>query len=171
MTLSQSSSKSTTKTIIKFALPLMASSLLQQLYNTIDSLIVGRLCGETSLAAIGAANPIMNVLIFFLYGIGIGITVLLSNRLGHGDKELYRRTASSALCGGMIFTIVLSLICIIFAKFILRITQVPDEIIGQSYNYLLPIFIGLVFTFLYNFNSGNSRSATEGYWPIFLIDF
>lgn len=159
----------TTKTIIQFALPLMASSLLQQLYNTIDSLIVGRICGETSLAAIGAANPIMNLLVFFLYGIGIGITVLLSNKLGHGDKELYRRTASSALCGGMIFTIFLSVFCIIFAKVILRLTQAPEEIIPQSYSYLIPVFIGLIFTFIYNYSSSALLSLGLSRIPLYAL--
>ncbi|MGI5825052.1 MAG: MATE family efflux transporter [Bacillota bacterium] len=160
---------STTKTIIKFALPLMASSLLQQLYNAVDSLIVGRICGETSMAAIGAANPIMNLLVFFLYGIGIGITVLLSNKLGHGDKELYRRTASSALCGGMIFTVIISLFCIIFAKGILQLTQAPDEIIPQSYNYLIPVFIGLIFTFLYNYSSSALLSLGLSKIPLYAL--
>ena len=159
----------TTLTIIKFALPLMASSLLQQLYNTIDSLIVGRICGETYLAAIGAANPIMNLLVFFLYGIGIGITVLLSNKLGHGDKEQYRRTASSALCGGMIFTVAISLICIIFAKSILRLTQAPDEIIPYSYSYLLPVFIGLIFTFIYNYSSSALLSLGLSKIPLYAL--
>jgi putative MATE family efflux protein len=159
----------TTKTIIKFALPLMASSLLQQLYNTIDSLIVGRICGETSLAAIGAANPIMNLLVFFLYGIGIGITVLLSNKMGHGDKELYRRTASSALCGGMIFTVFLSVFCIIFAKVILRLTQAPEEIIPQSYSYLIPVFIGLIFTFIYNYSSSALLSLGLSKIPLYAL--
>lgn len=159
----------TTKTIITFALPLMASSLLQQLYNTIDSLIVGRICGETSLAAVGAANPIMNLLVFFIYGIGIGITVVLSNRLGHGDKELYRRTASSALCGGLIFTVAISLICIIFAKGILRLTQVPEEIISQSYQYLMPILIGLIFTFFYNYGSSALLSLELSKIPLFAL--
>ncbi len=160
---------STTKTIITFALPLMASSLLQQLYNTVDSLIVGRLCGETSLAAIGSANPIMNLLVFFLYGIGIGITVLLSNRLGHGDKELYRRTASSALCGGLIFTVALSVFCIIFLEEILRLTQAPEEIIPQSCQYLLPVLIGLCFTFLYNFGSSALLSLGLSKIPLYSL--
>lgn len=160
---------STTKAIITFALPLMVSSLLQQLYNTVDSLIVGRLCGETSLAAIGAANPIMNLLVFFLYGIGIGITVLLSNRLGHGDKELYRRTASSALCGGLIFTVVLSVSCILFLEEILRLTQAPEEIIPQSCHYLLPVLIGLCFTFLYNFGSSALLSLGLSKIPLYSL--
>lgn len=159
----------TTKKIIVFALPLMASSLLQQMYNTFDSLIVGRLCGETALAAVGAANPIMNLLVFFLYGISIGITVLLSNKLGHGDKQQYRKTASSALCGGLIFTLILSLICIVFAKPILSFTRVPSEIIQQSYNYLIPIFIGLMFTFLYNYNSSALLSLGLSKIPLFAL--
>ena len=159
----------TTKRIIIFALPLMVSSLLQQMYNTFDSLIVGRLCGETALAAVGAANPIMNLLVFFLYGISIGITVLLSNRLGHGDKALYRRTASSALCSGLIFTAILSILCIVFARNILGFTRVPLEIIDQSYNYLIPIFVGLIFTFLYNYNSSALLSLGLSRIPLYSL--
>lgn len=143
----------TTAYILKFSLPVIAGSVLQQLYNMVDAVIVGRFLGENSLAAVSVASPIMSLLIFFIYGIGIGMTVLFSQKYGAGDKKAYRDTANTALCGGTLFTLLLSAVFFAAARAILLAANTPGEVLPEALVYLRVVVGGLVFTFFYDYFS------------------
>lgn len=155
----------TTAYILKFSLPVIAGSVLQQLYNMMDAVIVGRFLGETSLAAVSVASPIMSLLIFFIYGIGIGMTVLFSQKYGAGDKKAYRDTANTALCGGSLFVLFLTVVFFIVSRPILLMANTPEEVLPQALAYLRIVVGGLIFTFLYDYFSaallavGDSRTS------------
>lgn len=145
--------KNTTGYILRFSLPIIAGSILQQLYNTADAIIVGRFLGENSLAAVSVASPVMSLLIFFVYGIGIGMTVLFAQKYGNGDMESYRSTICTALCGGSLFVLVLSAMCGVLARLILTATNAPEQVLDEAVLYLRIVIIGLIFTFLYDYYS------------------
>jgi putative MATE family efflux protein len=157
------------KHLITFAIPMVLGNLFQLTYNAVDAIIVGHFVGTSSLAAVGAANPIMNIVIFFIVGICMGTSVLMSEYFGANDIEKLKREVSTSMIVGMVFTIVMSIVCFFLAKPILVITQTPSEIIPEANIYLKVIFSGLIFTFLYNIYSSTLRSMGDSKTPIIFL--
>lgn len=155
--------------ILRFALPIMGGNVLQQMYNTLDSVIVGRYVGEHGLAAVGVASPIMSLLVFFLFGVGLGMTVLLAQRYGNGDLEEFRRNAATALTGGCLFCVPLTLLCVLLAQPVLLLLRTPPEILGQAVLYLRIVFCGLIFTFLYNYHSAALMAIGDSKTPFYAL--
>lgn len=161
---------SISKHLIQFAIPLVLGNFFQLTYNAVDSIIVGRFVGTEALAAVGTANPIMNIIIFFIVGICIGASVLMSEYFGAQDIEKFKREVSTTVIAGFIFTIVTVTLCVLFIRQILWLIQTPKEIIDEASLYLRIIFGGLIFTFLYNVLSSTLRSIGDSKTPlIFLI--
>lgn len=158
-----------TPVIVSFAIPIIMGNIFQQLYNTMDSIIVGRIEGESALAAIGVANPIMSIAIFIIFGVCVGISVLLAQYYGADKIKAFQAEASTALIFGIIFTILLSLFFFVASKPILILTRTPAEIIGEADAYLKIVFIGLIFTFLYNFYSSSLRATGDSKTPFLFL--
>lgn len=158
------------KHLIRFAIPMILGNLFQLTYNAVDSIIVGRCLGTDAIAAVGAANPIMNVAIFFIGGICMGASVLMSQYYGAQDYEKLKREISTTLLAGILFTIFVTVLSFLLTKPILRLVGTPNEILDSSANYLRIILLGLIFTYLYNFFSNTLRSIGDSRTPlIFLI--
>lgn len=158
-----------TKYIIKFALPIVAGNVLQQTYQIVSSVIVGRCCGENSLAALGVSTPIVSVAVFFMIGTGVGLTVLLSKHFGEEDMEKYREVAYTARKTGIIFAVLISLIAIIFAENILVLCRTPELILAEAAFYLRIMFAGLTFTFLYNYYNSCYLSIGKSRIPFYAL--
>ena len=133
----------TTRILIKFAIPLLLGNLFQQLYNTTDAIIVGRYIGKNALAAVGVANPIMSVAIFFIFGICIGTSVLMAQLFGAGKYDELKKEVSTSLIAGIIFTIALSIVCILLSRWMLIITGTPEEILDDA-DIFLKIIFGII---------------------------
>lgn len=160
----------TSKILITFAVPMVFGNILQQLYNTTDAVIVGRFIGKNALASVGVANPIMSIAIFFIFGICIGTSVLMSQLFGAGKYKALKKEVSTALIVGTIFTALLSILCIFLSKTFLVLTGTPKEILGDADMFLKIIFGGLIFSFLYNFYSAALRAVGDSKTPlIFLV--
>ncbi|WP_238886605.1 MATE family efflux transporter [Clostridium sp. YIM B02551] len=158
------------KHLIKFAVPLILGNIFQLTYNAADSIIVGRFVGTDALAAVGTANPIMNIVIFFIVGICMGASVLMSEYFGAGNIKKFKKEVSTTFIAGFIFTIIMIIICMIFTKPILRLINTPEKILPDAAMFLRIIFFGLIFTFLYNIYSSTLRSIGDSKTPlIFLI--
>ena len=158
-----------TKTIITFAVPVMLSNIFQQTYNIAAAVIAGRLIGKDALAAIGIADPIMSIAIFFMFGICVGVSVLLAQLYGAQDYEGFKIQTSTALIAGSGFTIVLSILCIFISRPILVISKTPDIILNDADSYLKIIFSGLIFSFLYNFYSSALRAIGDAKTPLIFL--
>jgi putative MATE family efflux protein len=159
------------KHLLGFAVPLVLGNLFQLTYNAVDSIIVGRFVGAEALASVGSANPIMNLVIFFIVGICMGASVLMSEYFGAGDIPKLKREISTALLVGLGFSIAMSILCFLLAKPILMLTRTPKEIIGASTTYLRVVFSGLIFTFLYNIYAATLRSMGDAKTPIIFLIF
>jgi putative MATE family efflux protein len=158
------------KHLIRFTVPLILGNLFQLSYNAADSIIVGRFVGTRALAAVGTANPIMNIVIFFIVGICIGASVLMSEYFGAGNIKKFKREVSTTMLAGFIFTVIMIILCVLLVKPILILIQTPKEILSDATSYLRIIFCGLIFTFLYNVYSATLRSIGDSKNPlIFLI--
>ncbi|MDR3706400.1 MAG: MATE family efflux transporter [Paludibacteraceae bacterium] len=144
--------------IIHFTVPLIIGNFCVLTYNAADSIIVGRFVGAKALAAVGAASPVMNIMLFLMIGICLGMSVLMGNFFGAGDIPKLKREISTSLIAGGVFTLFLVVLGIIFSRGVLSVMQTPPEILDDATHYLQIIFFGLFFTFIYNIYASTLRS-------------
>ena len=137
--------------LVKFTVPLVLGNLFQLTYNAVDSIIVGHFVGKEALAAVGICNPVSTLMILFLNGLCMGASILMGIQYGARDYKTLHRQISTTMLSGVVFSVFLTLICVIFAVPILQLLQVDPSILEMTKEYLRIIFWGLVFTFLYNF--------------------
>ncbi len=147
--------------IVIFSIPIILGNIFQQLYNTADAIIVGRLIGKEAFAAVSVANPIMSVFLFFLVGLTMGVGVLLSQKFGAKDREGFRVQFSTGLIGGVVFTLCVVAVCIPLSGLMLRASQTPPEIFDMTRQYLMIIFGGMIFSFLYNYYASALRAIGD----------
>jgi len=144
--------------IIRFTMPLIMGNFFVLTYNAADSIIVGRFIGANALAALGAASPIMNIMLFLIIGICLGMSVLMGNYFGSNDIEKLKKVISTSIISGGVFTLLLIILGFFCTHNILEIMNTPPEIIGDATTYLQIIFVGLIFTFIYNIYASTLRS-------------
>ncbi len=154
------------KHLIAFAVPIVLGNLFQLTYNAVDSIVVGKFAGQGALAAVGTANPVMNIVILGVTGICIGASVLMSQFFGAGDEEKLKKEVSTTLVFGGIFSIAMVIFGLLFSKMILRLMKTPDEILDIAGRYLRIIFLGMPFTYLYNAMASAMRSVGDSKTPI-----
>ena len=154
------------KHLISFSIPLVLGNLLQLTYNAVDSIVVGRFSGTDALAAVGAANPVMNIAILGITGICIGASVLMSEFFGAGKYEELKKEISTTLIFGCFFSVIIVVLGLILSKGILNLLGVPSEILDSSTLYLRIIFVAMPFTYLYNAVSAAMRSIGDSKTPI-----
>ena len=160
---------SSSKILITFSIPMVFGNILQQLYNTTDAIIVGRFIGKNALAAVGVANPIMSIAIFFIFGICIGTSVIISQLFGAGKYDVLKREISTALIVGTIFTLTMSLVCIFLSRGVLILIGTPEDILNDADLFLNIIFGGLIFSFLYNFYSSALAAIGDSKTPLLFL--
>lgn len=152
-----------------FAVPLVLGNLFQLTYNAADAIIVGRFVGDEAQAAIGIANPLMNVLIFFIVGCCSGIGVILSECCGAGDKENFRQELGTAVSFGILFFAGTGIVFWLCTEGLLGLISTPPEIMGQTAGYLRIVLTGLVFSFLYNVFAAAARSTGNAKVPLYFL--
>lgn len=155
--------------LILFTIPLVLGNLFQLTYNAVDSIIVGKYVGESALAAVGTTTPIMNIAILLISGMCMGASVLMSSWYGAGDIDTMHRQISTTLLLGMGMAVSLSAIAILFARPALRLIQVPEEVLPEATAYLRIIFVGLIFTFIYNFLANTMRALGDSKTPLLFL--
>ena len=146
--------------LIAYAVPLVFGNLFQQLYHTVDSVVVGQFYGKEALAAVGAAGPIMNILTFLIVGLSLGASILMASYFGAKDyQDLKDEFATSVLSG----------ISLAGSRLFIRLTQTPEEISAQASLYLQIISLGLIFTFFYNIFSAALRAIGDSRAPLYVL--
>ena len=155
--------------LIKFTIPLILGNIFQLTYNAVDSIIVGRFVGKEALAAVGICNPITTLIILFLNGLCMGASILMGNYFGGKKMDTLSRQISTTMISGMIFSLALTLIAIVFTRPILMLVQVDRSIMTLTTQYLRIIMLGLIFTFLYNFFSSTLRALGDSATPLYFL--
>ena len=158
-----------TPLLIDFTIPLVLGNLFQLTYNAADSIIVGKFVGEEALAAVGTANPLMTLAILFINGMCLGAGILVSTAFGAGNTKLVERQVSTTAIAGTVFSLVFSLLCILLANPILRLLQVPADIMPIAVSYLRIVFAGLLFTFFYNFLAATLRALGDSKSALYFL--
>lgn len=147
--------------LVNFTVPLVLGNLFQLTYNAVDSIIVGHFVGKEALAAVGICNPISTLMILFLNGLCMGASILMGIQYGAKDYKTLHRQISTTMLSGVVFSFFLTLFCVVFAVPILHLLQVDASIMEMTRQYLRIIFLGLMFTFLYNFFSSTLRALGD----------
>lgn len=157
------------KNILKFAIPIFFGNLFQQLYNIVDTLVIGNAEGKTALAAIGSTGPLIFLLVGFFSGLFMGVGVTISRYFGAGDKKNIENSISTALSFGIIAGIVLTIIGTIFTPALLTLTKTPLNVIGEATVYVQTYFLGIIFLVLYNTASGIFQAVGDSKHPLYYL--
>ncbi|WP_102834123.1 MATE family efflux transporter [Clostridioides difficile] len=157
------------KSIFFFAMPMLIGSLFQQLYNTADSIIVGRFIGKEAMAAVSGANPIMFLLVAALMGVSLGFSILVSQFYGSVDLKKVKATIDTTYILLFIGSILISILGIVFGGPMLKLMNTPESVFAQSKLYLTIIFSGILFSAGYNSVSAILRGLGDSVTPLYFL--
>ena len=139
--------------LLLFAIPLALSSILQQLFNSVDVAVVGKFDSSSGQAAVGCNGPVINLLINIFVGISVGANVVISTYIGQNKKEKVKATVHTAMVISLIAGIIIGIAGFFVAENILRFMDTPGNIIDAASLYLKIYFLGIPFIIIYNFTN------------------
>lgn len=157
------------KLLIVFSIPLILGNLLQQMYNTADSIIVGNFVGSNGLAAVGSGTALINLIIAFSQGAAVGAGVIVSQNLGAKDKQKTKLAVHTAMCIAIILGVILSAIGVIFSRDLLIWMKTPKSVLKDSVLYLQIYCGGLIFNVIYNMATGILNAAGNSKRPLIYL--
>ena len=147
--------------IVRFSIPMLLGNIAQQLYNTVDSIIVGRFVGDNALAAVGSAGPILNLMIVLFIGISTGASIMVSQYFGAQRKEDLAKAVGSCITLTGVASLLIMIVGPLVAGPLLRLLNTPESIIGWCQSYLTIIFLGIAGGGYYNIMSGVMRGLGD----------
>lgn len=158
------------KLIFVFSIPLLIGNVFQQLYNMVDSIVVGNVIGEKALAAVGTGFPVIFMLSSLFMGIGIGATIMISQFYGAKDFDKLKKTVSTIYTALIVGAIPLTLLGIVLSDPLLRLMQVPDDgTLEMARIYMIVIFVGIVGNLGFNINSGILQGLGDSRTSLFFL--
>ena len=157
------------KSLLLFMLPILVSNLFQQLYNTVDTMIVGNVLGDTALAAIGSCGSIYELLVGFGIGIGNGLAIVAARSYGAQDEDLLKRTVVGSVVIGLIASLVITAAGFFGLHALLQLLDTPAEILEDAYSYIIVIDLGVVVMFMYNLCAGLLRAIGNSVMPLVFL--
>ena len=149
------------KKVLLFALPICIGNVLQQLYSTVDTLVIGNFCGSVSLAAVGTSSQPVEILLCVFLGLGTGVSILVSQFTGRGDREGQKNICATAVSFLFLCAIPLSVLGQFFWPLVLKFMQVPDDTWELANSYISIIFWGTLGNMGYNMNAGILRGMGD----------
>ncbi len=155
--------------IIIFAIPLLASGILQQSFNAVDVGIVGRFASSQAMAAVGSNGSLISIMVSLFLGISIGANIVIANYIGQNNASGIKRAISTVSFVAAASGIILLLVGELFAKPILELMSVPDDVIDLATVYLKVYFLGMPFMMIYNFASAIMRSMGDTKRPFYSL--
>lgn len=158
------------KKLLRFFFPILIGTLFQQLYNTVDAIIVGRFVGTTALAAVGgSAAQIINLLVGFFVGLSSGAMVIISQYFGAHNRERLHDAVHTAIAFAIVAGAILTVVGILIAPWALRFVRNPADIMDESVLYLRIYFVGIVPLMLFNIGSGILRAVGDSRRPLYYL--
>ena len=155
--------------LVKFSVPLLIGNIAQQLYSTVDSIVVGRYVGDNALAAIGAAMPILNLLLVLFMGVSVGASIMASQFFGAKDKEALSQSIGTTITATFVTTAMVMIIGPIIARPAMHMVQTPAEIFEDTVMYLIILFVGMLGSAYYNIISGILRGMGDSVMPLIFL--
>ena len=162
---------SITKHLINFALPLMVGNLFQQLYNMVDTWVVGNYVSNEAFSAVGTVTPIINTLIGFFLGLSSGAGVVISQYYGAGREDKVRQAVHTSLVLTLLMGAVFTAAGIAMTPLMLRLMKTPAEVAPEQTTYLTIYFAGVMGLLIYNMGSGILRAVGDSTRPLYFLIF
>lgn len=155
--------------LLRFTLPLIFGNFFQQLYNTVDSIVVGNYVGKEALAAVGASTTLIRVTLGFFAGVATGASVVVSHHFGAKNIGKMRQAIHSVIMGTFIFGIMLTMLGVFYAPLMLRLMSTPDDVFVEGVIYLRIYFLGLLFLMVYNIGASILRAVGNSSHPFYFL--
>ena len=155
--------------LLRFALPLFLGQVFQQMYNMVDALVVGNLCGENALAAVTSTGSLIFLIVGFFGGVYGGVGVVIARCFGAGDEYQVKRAVGTAVAGTLISGAFLTLLGYFGSPVLLRWMDTPAEVMGDAVDYLGIYFLGILFVVLYNSATGIFQAIGDSKRPLYYL--
>ena len=155
--------------LILFALPLLIGNLFQQLYNTVDSIVVGNFVSKTALAAVGSTDNIINTIIGFFSGLATGAGVVISHSFGSGDKKALHRAVHTTITLTFVLSRFFTIAGLLLAPLFLKLMATPEDVLPEASAYLRIYFAGVSGLMVYNMGSGILRAVGDSRRPLYIL--
>ena len=157
------------KSIVQFTLPMLIGNIAQQLYSTVDSIVVGKYIGDNALAAVGSAMPILNMLLVLFIGISAGASVMVAQFFGARDRRSLSYTVGNSITVTAIACAILIAVCVPFIRPLLTVLNTPDSILDWCTDYLMISLIGIAGMAYYNILSGILRGLGDSFSSLIFL--
>ena len=157
------------KHLVKFAFPLFIGNIFQQLYNTVDSIVVGNFVGADALGAVTSTIPVVITLIGLFIGLAMGASVVISQYFGAKDIQNLRKATHTAVVSTVIMALIISAIGYYFTPHLLKMMNTPPSVFKEAVIYLQIFSLGLGGTMLYNMGSGILRAVGDSKRPLYFL--
>lgn len=157
------------KKVILYTLPIIATGILQLLFNAADLIVVGRFCGSVSVAAVGATGSLINLITNLFMGLSVGSGVTVAHALGARDDEGVHRAVHTAMPIAFICGIILTFVGVFGADFFLRLMDTPERVHALASTYIKIYFLGITSTLIYNFGAAILRATGDTGRPLIFL--
>lgn len=157
------------KLIVQFAIPILIGNIFQQLFQISDILIVGRLLGVESLAAVGSSAPLFFMFLMIAFGFTAGLTIITAQRFGARDERGIKSSVFHALIAALCLSLIITVGLVFFLKPLLRLMNVPEEIMSEAYTFMLILGFSITSIVLYNLLSGFIRALGDSKTPLYFL--
>ena len=152
--------------LVRFSIPLLVGNLAQQLYNTVDSIVVGQYIGDTALAAVGTAGPILNLLLVLFMGIATGASILSAQYFGAHDRQRLSRVVGASILLTVSSSILMGFVGFFASPWLMSLVNPPADVLDGAVIYLQIIFIGILGSATYNILAGVLRGLGDSLMPL-----
>ena len=157
------------KCITLYTIPIILTGILQLLFNAADLVVVGRFCGEISVAAVGNAGTVTSLIVNLFIGLSVGTGVTVAHALGANKSDDVHRAVHTALPAAIVSGVIITVVGLIFSKNLLRLMDTPDSVLPLSDTYLKIYFAGTIFMMVYNFAAAILRAAGDTKSPLIFL--
>ena len=155
--------------LLRFSIPLLIGNLAQQLYSTVDSIIVGQYVGDRALSAIGTTLPIINLLLVLFIAISTGTSIMVAQYFGAKERDRLSHSVGNAITLILASSVIIMAVGIPLSGSLLKLTNTPTETYDLAHTYLVIILAGVAFSGLYNILSGVLRGLGNSVYPLFVL--
>lgn len=157
--------------LIEFAIPMIFGLIFQQLYNTVDTIVVGQFVGKEALAAVGTTSSIINTLVGFAAGLSTGASVVISQCYGSHDHKGLHHAVHTSICVTFLLGAAFTAVGILGADTLLRLQSTPEDVFTEAHTYLTIYFSGMLGLLTYNMGSGILRAVGDSRRPLYFLVF
>ena len=160
---------SVVKKYVCFLIPIILSGIIQQLYNTADTMVVGMFAGDTALAAVGSTSSLTNLILHLFLGLSVGTNVVCARLYGADNKDSLQKAIHSSILLALVSGIFLAFIGYVYSKPLLELLGTPSDVINGATLYMQVIFLGSPASMLYNFGAAILRAAGDTKRPLYIL--